>query len=73
MNNEIYRELVRPFDATKDIDGAPIVYVTQENNGHAVFYNDDNTGTLLVKYFVHEDSSKVIRWAIEYIDGRRIS
>jgi hypothetical protein len=45
MNNILYQKPLRAFDAKKDIDSAPFVYATQENNYYHVWTMDDNEGT----------------------------
>jgi len=45
MNNVLYRKPLRAFDARKDIDSAPFVFATQENNFFHVWTMDDHEGT----------------------------
>jgi hypothetical protein len=45
MNNTLYQKPLRGFDASKDIDWAPFVFATQENNYFHVWTVDDHEGT----------------------------
>ena len=61
MNKVLYQECLTPADQT--CTGEPVMlYVTEENNGHAVFIWDEVTGCQLVKWFRFEGRDNAIRW-----------
>ena len=68
MNNQIYGKPLRGFDAKKDIDWAPWVHATEENNHYHVWTICDHEGTKHHGFFYTKEQAidKAIEIANNY-------